>query len=76
MGKISEKHEFFSSWACKIVLLQMHLLVMIETICAAEDNLLRDDSKKILFQGTFNLLVPFHDSRIFNLMAAEDDDAF
>lgn len=55
------------------LLLQMHLLVKIETICATQDNLLRDDSKKILFQGMFNLLVPFHDSRIFNAHRRWDD---
>lgn len=34
-GEDSEKHEFFSAWACKIVSRQMHLLVMVETICTA-----------------------------------------
>ena len=48
----------------------MHLLAMMETICAAYDGLLRDDCKKTLFQEMFNLFMPLNDSYILDLMSS------
>lgn len=73
-GKDCRKaHVLFCLGLQNCLLPRMHLLAMIETICAAYDDLVRDDSKKTLFQEMFNLLVPLNDRQILDEKAWEEE---